>query len=153
MKREIKFRAWHIAEKKMCEISVMTFGEGAFLVGVEKKPDYIQGNHFIHTPEEGRFCFNSEFELIQFTGLKEKNGIDIYEGDILNKKTTFEDNMSDRRFQPNTEILVDFENGCFIDSYTHVPLSEKMQIISSYSQKNWTNYEYIGNIYENPELL
>lgn len=59
MKREVKFRAWH--ENKM-------YGDG------EAKFWLSQG-FFDDFPEE--------FIIMQLTGLKDKNGIDIYEGDIL----------------------------------------------------------------------
>jgi hypothetical protein len=103
------------------------------------------------SPSTNNTCFHKEDQ--QFTGLIDRHGKEIYEGDILNKKTTFENNMADRRFQPATEILVGFENGCFVDENTGVLLFEKMIIVSSYPQKTWTNYEHIGNKFENPELL
>lgn len=88
----------------------------------------------------------------QFTGIEDKNEKEIYEGDILNKKTTFENNMADKRFQPATQINVGFDNGCFIDLNTGVVLFEKMITVTSFPEKYWTNYEVLGNIYENPEL-
>ena len=91
--------------------------------------------------------------LMQYTGLKDKNGKEIYEGDVLNEKTTFKNNWCDRRFQTDTEILVGFENGCFVDINTGVTLYEKMRTISSFAQKIWTDYEFIDSIYENPEII
>ena len=38
--KELKLRAWLKAESKMCTIKVMTFGQGAFLVGAEPGVDY-----------------------------------------------------------------------------------------------------------------
>ena len=154
MAREIKFRAWAISEKKMCPVTTIT-DRGAFLVGIEPMADqYLDSGKFvIESCKEGRCLNNGEFELMQFTGLRDRNGKEIYEGDILNKKTTFDNNMADRRFQPATQINVGFENGFFIDKNTNLNLFDAMLTVSSFPQKSWTNYEIIGNEFENPELI
>jgi len=78
------------------------------------------------------------YELMQFSGLYDKNKNTIYEGDIL-------------QFGNKNITQVTFENGCF--SVYNEPLgwdfdSEEVPILSS------NKYcEIIGNIYENPELL
>jgi formylmethanofuran dehydrogenase subunit C len=64
-------------------------------------------------------------KVMQFTGVKDKNGKEIYEGDIL-----------------NFDGLVEFKNGSFIVNGWE-PLGEMA------TEKQ----EIIGNIYENPELL
>lgn len=123
--REIKFKAWHKAEKVMCDVSIINFDQGAFLVGVKKGEDKIGDKYFIEAPTDGRFCNFDEFELLQYTGIKDKNGEYIYEGDILSSKYS------------TYPFAVTHENGYF-----------------EYNTERQKDYvEIIGNIYENPELL
>ena len=139
--REIKFRAWHKAEKKMCDVNLINFDKGAFLVGLNKAEDtYINGGkQIVVAPEDGRFCEWDEFELVEFTGLKDKNGTPIYEGDIL------------KYSDPLYNWLISFNDGGFvaqnigIDGY----LMEKFYIYQSLTSER----EVIGNIYQNKELL
>jgi len=133
MNREIKFRAW----------------------------DTLQGGKFEYWDSKTNKYDGIFWEMIknksfkepnEFTGLKDKNGKEIYEGDVLNKKTTFENNMADKRFQPATQVNVGFNDGCFIDTNTMQNLFDSIRTISSFCPKTWTEYEIIGNIYANPEL-
>jgi uncharacterized phage protein (TIGR01671 family) len=74
----------------------------------------------------------SHYEIMMFTGLKDKNGKEIYEGDTVKGKLTIEDDNYD------FEGCVIFEDGAYICEQADFYL-------------NTYELEVIGNIYENPE--
>lgn len=120
MNREIKFRAWDITSKTM-----------AYL---------------------GPYCYLKIFDdenliISQFTGLRDKNGKEIYEGDIVR---CFEDGLDDIA-DDGTIHQVRY---CSQDDYPAFeldPWDGDCNGLSNY--KAYGSIEVIGNIYENPELL
>lgn len=105
---------------------------------------FIDSDAFIIHPQGIQLDFANSVinnSVGQFTGLTDKNGVEIYEGDIINYG----------RKDNNTKVT--FENGCF--SVFGEPLgwdfdSEEKPIVLLQC------YNYgvvVGNVYENPELL
>ena len=121
MKREIKFRAWITTDvdDKDNDIKSMSY-DLAFT-------KYAPINELL----------NKEECLMQFTGLKDKNGKEIYEGDILTKW----DGLKKKVF--------------FSDKYYNFQLShlDNKGFCDTLAFWNQESTEVIGNIYENPELL
>jgi uncharacterized phage protein (TIGR01671 family) len=139
MKREIKFKALIAYKGKPSEW--VTYG-------INDKPDFV--DMFV------RGVINQPItEDLQFTGLFDKEGVEIYEGDLV--ATFF------------TELCVDFGLEDFVGNYAKLEEIKKKENYSIETVEfidgafmvsgdtlvsEWTeSLEVIGNIYENPELL
>lgn len=129
MNREIKFRAWHYDVLK--EKYIM------------KSFESIQNNCGAYFFEPQKYQPNPHI-LMQYTGLKDKNGVEIYEGDIL------ESDAKTYRFSSRTKhpyYWVGFSKG----NFTANGYNGEIKVAPDLN--NRSDYSVIGNIYENPELL
>lgn len=126
--REIKFRAWDKKERRF-------LNEDEFVIDNNGKVYLWNENNTLS------FIYN--IELMQYTGLKDKNGKEIYEGDVVAYDLGFDDEKTE-----NYKIIFDNKQ-C---AYFMFPLNDKSRLRHfTYSAKN--DCEVIGNIYENTELL
>jgi uncharacterized phage protein (TIGR01671 family) len=124
--REIKFRAWN-TETNCMVLPNKQFGgdlwESTYKRVVKNKngkkaeivSEYVSIDHILQS-----YVFN----VMQYTGVKDINGVEIYEGDIISSDWGYSG-------------IVDYEE--FIHAKINLTISDNIQVI--------------GNIYENPELL
>ena len=129
--REIKFRAWDKKEKKMWIQSLV--GVGVYENALYSNPYSKDTKNEFTTHWTGGKITQ---ELMQYTGLKDKNGKEIYEGDIL-------DIEGDTKRNPYQVI---FRNAGF-DAVA------KTDFVGMGKWYKDEKVEIIGNIYENPELI
>lgn len=121
MNREIKFRAWNEVSEKM-----------------------LNWNEFLNTNMKNTFIAPESTGLIlmQYTGLHDKNGKEIYEGDIVYCQTKY----------GKAKAIIKFIDGKFVaywDSILTHP--QNGHCIACYEINK--RFEVIGNIYEDIELL
>lgn len=99
----------------------------------------------------GKYTLLGNLTLLQYTGLKDKNGEDIYEGDILRIHDADKDDGMGERYDYCT---VEFQNGAFKVEYNFgdYDMSAIGWAIDIWRMSDIT-CEVIGNFYENPELM
>jgi len=123
--REIKFRVFNTKEKKM-----FTHFKGA---RIDYALEYWETHKHVSEP-------------MQFTGLKDKNGKEIYEGDIILVEEDYGEWIS---------LTIPEKIEWISPTFWRITLDEEMpehakaKYLSDYKEI----YEVIGNIYENPEIL
>lgn len=125
--REIKFRAWDKVDKTMRswkDIELQkSSGEREYFVGYKANKAITKFDH--------------EQVLMEYTGLKDKNGTEIYEGDVIS-------------YNKSREVV-------YFDTSLRIPCFTTGIGLGSSTKRHpyviTKRHEVIGNIYENPELL
>ena len=123
--REFKMKAWLKKEKKMVAI-----------IGIDFNYEYIRytedSNLFNENYKTAEFI---DIELLQFTGLKDNGGQELYEADVIK----FNDGIDDIYGL----ISYDDEDAVYCVSYENV--TEHLSNMAG-------DFEIVGNIFENPDL-
>lgn len=143
--RPIKFRAWdrearvirevlNLSFNELNEISEITVKIGeAYQIGDDNEEEVLAG-----IPCD---CGLGKFELMQFTGLLDKNGKEIYEGDIV---IDHDDNT-------RMNYQIEWMEGCWF--MTGIEKNDELVTVLLGRSDPSSDVEVIGNIYENPELI
>ena len=145
--REIKFRAWDKFEKKLCPVTILS-EEGCFLVGLKPTTDtvYPELKLKVMAPTDGRFCYYQDIELMQYTGLKDKNGVEIYEGDIVKIPEGY---GGDMLYKPFIGRIKYDAPEFYVNQQDNIIKTGKW----CGQEYDWDKIEIIGNIYEHKNLL
>ena len=120
--RELKFRAWDKTTKRMFSVS----GMATTWLGRVVTEDYTASD---------KTLWVIDYELMQYTGLKDKNGKEIYEGDIVK----LGDVVGEVLYQPEFVRFIATDGK---SAFTGMMLTS-----------NLSRTEIIGNLYEHPALL
>lgn len=127
-----RYRAWHKTWEEMGRITFIRYKKSGEIFHLSFRRNIYNGNIY------GGLVKLDEIELMQSTGLVDKNGKEVFVGDII--KCT--------RGCPHEVYLEKEYGGTFIGGMPAVYLKD---LGEGYA---WTEHEeVIGNIYENPEFL
>ena len=153
LKREIKFRVWRVKKKRMYFIDGtvnLKFWRGGFGI-------------FIYSGTEEEFIdiFKEKLIIMQYIGLKSRNGKEIYEGDIVKLKNWSREYKCPKceykkekdfigKIVWNNRIVGDEYNYSVAGYYIEYNLKE---ISIDFNENCMDDLEIIGNKFENPELL
>ena len=98
-------------------------------------------------------CYTEKEHLMEFSGIYDRTGQEIFEGDILKKESGVNDTFGHQI----SWHIVEFRNSGFVpmcykmlrNEYPKMPVYDSFYLI----EEKAVGYEIIGNIYENPDII
>lgn len=133
--RKIKFRAFEIDSKEMLLPSTDN-NNGYFFSGFNE--GYLKVATSLYSDDV-------DYVLMQYTGLKDKNKVEIYEGDII----SFAKGVLSSREENRGSVIWDEKEYVIRNEHGYLNYPSKQAELWGWLK----HIEVIGNIYENPELL
>ena len=127
--RNIKFRAWDKGDKSMKPILSINFEN--------KEVIHNELHTYDGEGDETDWSTFKDIELMQYIGLKDKNNVEIYEGDIVNFRTNDYRHLISEIKWGNCIYLIKSDYGVWEGLW----------------EQDASQIEVIGNIYKNPEML
>lgn len=123
-----RYRAWDVEFKEMVRVDALILDEQVI------KATYKNGNVVKEDIKN--------YKLMQSTGLTDKNGKEVFEGDILSVETD-EENVKVSVFWDDKYALFMFESKKYNET----------EVLAELFEDNAYSFEIIGNVHANPELL
>lgn len=135
--REIKFRAWDKIEKRILDWDGM--------YGIVRAKDNEVGVHVAIADQ--CYIMPEDCILMQFTGLRDKNGKEIYEGDFVKIKNEYGEDLL-----PETVTVSVMAGWRSVFEWTEMDEEGPNKKCRDMALTYENGREIIGNVYENPEL-
>ena len=126
MDREIKFRVWDVENKEMLEVQELDF-----------EPTFYGGRIAIRPDQYSDYFDPEDMILMQYTGLHDKNGKEIYEGDIVRITGSKEIDIG--------KVIYEY-NGFTVDVMNMDRFYGRVHLLEKFT-------EVIGNVFENGDIL
>ncbi|HET2804874.1 YopX family protein [Streptococcus pneumoniae] len=156
-----KFRVWVKIGKRM------VFSDDILAIDYENKEIVTQQVYFENGLPDDRdiYCYDfDEIELMQSTGLFDRNGKEIFEGDILKFNDEWNEYCHEGYVDGSvegvnyvevvrSEICFEFGKTKYPDSSLFILMEDEQLNFKDFIKSEDFEFEIIGNIYENPELL
>ena len=143
MSRELKFRAWDKVAKKFLH----PYPDGFHILGETTCFDLIGMQLKERNPEKTTLEMLNDVVIEQFTGLKDKNGTEIYEGDIVQHLR-----FGDKRWQIGEVIWAEEMAAWLVKHWYNKAKSDKFWS-TRFEEILLDEIEIIGNIHTTPELM
>jgi uncharacterized phage protein (TIGR01671 family) len=143
---EPKYRAWFLPGEKFAPARKMFYD-------IQREADGLTFEHFLDDGER--------FVIMQFTGLRDRNGKDIYEADVLNFGRDYYHKDKDLLYEVDMPYIfysLEHETSDINDRFmSNEEVRKKFPAFEmpqpGYQQLVYLDCEVVGNVHENPKLL